>query len=259
MSFLALAESKRYLRVGQSDDDALIQSLIDGVEQWFSAKFSTGLTQATQTDQLDGGGTSLRPYRQPVASVTSITDLVTSNVESSDVYALRAGSAVIRDDGSRRALGRGRLGVAYVFSALFGLGRSVSGEVGNDARSGLALAPTDRGWILLGKIAANLVILGVAQAVTALVFALVFDLSLLPVAPALAGIVLLGSLGLCTVGTFFSAIAVQTRFREVMLPLLLLPVLWPLLSAAVRATTALLAGEPVPPEAIQPVTVGDAT
>ena len=114
MSFLALAESKRYLRVGQSDDDALIQSLIDGVEQWFSAKFSTGLTQATQTDQLDGGGTSLRPYRQPVASVTSITDLVTSNVESSDVYALRADSEVIRDDGSRWALGRGRWSVIYV-------------------------------------------------------------------------------------------------------------------------------------------------
>ncbi len=158
-----------------------------------------------------------------------------------------------------QAMAPGLLWIAYVFSALFGLGRSFSLELENDALSGLALAPTDRGWILLGKVSANLVILGVAQAVTALVFALVFDLSLLPVAPALAGIVVLGSLGLCTVGTFFSAIAVQTRFREVMLPLLLLPVLWPLLSAAVRATTALLAGEPVPSEAIQLLIVSDAT
>ena len=114
MSYLALNEAKRFLRMGNASEDTLIQSMIDGLEEWFSSKFSTGLTQAAQTDLLDGGGTSLRPYRQPVSSVTSITDLVTAAVESSDLYALRVGAEIIRDDASRWARGRGRWSVAYV-------------------------------------------------------------------------------------------------------------------------------------------------
>jgi len=68
------------------------------------------------------------------------------------------------------------------------------------------------------------------------VFGLVFDLDLLPIAGPLLGVLLLGSLGLCSVGTLFAAVAVRTRFREVMLPLLLLPLLIPVLLGAVRAT-----------------------
>lgn len=153
----------------------------------------------------------------------------------------------------------GLLWVAYVLAALFGLGRSFSLELENDALAGLALAPAERGWIFLGKAAANLVILAVAQAVTALAFALVFDLDLAGVAGPFAGLVLLGSLGLCGIGTFFSAISVRTRFREVMLPLLLLPLLVPILSGAVRATTALLETGSVPFEAVQLLLVTDAT
>ena len=75
---------------------------------------------------------------------------------------------------------------------------------------------------------------------TALVFALVFDLDLAAVAGRLAAVVALASVGLCAIGTLSAAVAVRTRFREVMLPLLMLPLLWPLLSAAVRATQQLL-------------------
>jgi len=81
-----------------------------------------------------------------------------------------------------RANAPGLLWVAYVFAALFGLGRAFSLELENDAFSGLALAPADRGWVFLGKAAANLVILGVVQAVTALAFALVFGLELAKIA-----------------------------------------------------------------------------
>jgi heme exporter protein B len=152
----------------------------------------------------------------------------------------------------------GLLWVAYVFAALFGLGRAFSLELENDALSSLALAPSDRGWVFLGKAAANLVILGVTQAVTALAFAVVFDLDLRPVALRLAGVVLLGSLGLCGIGTLFSAIAVRTRFREVLLPLLLLPLLIPVLSGVVRATTELLTQGTLPFEPVQLVLVTDA-
>ena len=158
-----------------------------------------------------------------------------------------------------RANAPGLLWVAYVFASLFGLGRAFSLELENDALSGLALAPADRGWVFLGKAAANLVILGVVQAVTALAFALVFGLELAEIAAPLAAIVLLGSLGLCSIGTLFAAVAVRTRFREVMLPLLLLPLLIPLLSGAVRATSQLLATGTLPWEPIQLLFVTDAT
>jgi heme exporter protein B len=158
-----------------------------------------------------------------------------------------------------RANAPGLLWVAYVFASLFGLGRAFSLELENDAFSGLALAPADRGWVFLGKAAANLVILGVAQAVTALAFALVFGLELAKIAAPLAAIVLLGSLGLCSIGTLFAAVAVRTRFREVMLPLLLLPLLIPLLSGAVRATSQLLATGTLPWEPVQLLLVTDAT
>ncbi len=139
-----------------------------------------------------------------------------------------------------RAYAPGLLWVAYVFAALLGLGRSFAIELENGAIEVLARAPVDRGWVLLGKTLANMLILGVVQAITALVFALFFEMNLLPVALPLAGVVALGSLGLCAVGTFFAAVAVRTRLREVMLPLLALPFYIPVLVAATRATNTLL-------------------
>jgi heme exporter protein B len=156
-----------------------------------------------------------------------------------------------------RGYAPGLLWVAYVFAALLGLGRSFAIELENDAIDGLARAPVDRGWVLLGKTVANLVILGFVQAVTAGVFAVVFEMDLRPVALALVGVVTLGSLGLCSVGTFFSAVAVRTRLREVMLPLLALPFYTPVLVAASRATNALFETGSVSFEPIQFLIVTD--
>jgi heme exporter protein B len=90
------------------------------------------------------------------------------------------------------------------------------------------------------------------------VFGLAFALDLVPVAAPLAGVVALGSLGICSVGTLFSAVAVRTRYREVMLPLLILPLLVPVLLGAVSATASLLQGERVPFASIQLLVVTDA-
>lgn len=157
-----------------------------------------------------------------------------------------------------RALAPGLLWVAYLFAAILGLNRAFSVELENDALSGLAMVPRDRGFVFLGKAAASFTILLVVQAVTALVFAIVFEVGAWRVSPALAGVIALGSLGLCAVGTLFGAIAVRTRFREVMLPLLLLPLLVPVLSGAVRATADVLAGRSPSFEAIQLLIVADA-
>ena len=158
-----------------------------------------------------------------------------------------------------RANAPGLLWVAYVFSAMLGLGRSFAIELENDAISRLARAPADRGWIFLGKIVANFVILGVVQAATAFVFAVFFEMNFLPFAGQLAGVIALGSLGLCSVGTFFAAISVRTRLREVMLPLLVLPFYIPVLSAASRATATLFETGTVPFEPIQFLLVIDAS
>jgi len=157
-----------------------------------------------------------------------------------------------------RELAPGLLWVAYVFAALLGLNRAFALELENDALSALALVPADRGWVFLGKATANFLLLGLVQGVAAVVFALFFDADWRPVAAPLAGVIALGSLGLCSVGTLFGAVAVRTRFREVMLPLLLLPLLVPVVSGAVRATGALLAGGAVPFEPLQLLIVTDA-
>ncbi len=148
--------------------------------------------------------------------------------------------------------------MAYIFAAVLGLNRAFSVELENDALTGLALAPCDRGFIFLGKATANLLILGVVQAITAGVFAIVFELEGFHQVGRLAGIVALGSIGLCSVGTLFGAIAVRTRFREVMLPLLLLPLLIPVLSGSVRATSDLLLRGHVEIEPLQLLLVADA-
>ena len=121
----------------------------------------------------------------------------------------------------------GLLWVAYLFAGVLGLNRAFATELENEALSLLALAPVERGWIFLGKALASLLLLLVVQAATAVAFALAFDLDLWPVAGRLALVAALGAAGLCSVGTLFSAIAVRTQYREVMLPLLLLPAAGP--------------------------------
>ncbi len=151
----------------------------------------------------------------------------------------------------------GLLWIAYVFAALLGLNRSFALELENDAMAAMALAPVDRGWIFLGKAAANFILFALVQAITAGIFALVFHMDLLAIALKLAGVVALGSLGITALGTLFAAISVRTRFREIMLPLLLLPLLMPILIGAVGATSALLRTGNAPFHAIQLLIVTD--
>ena len=159
--------------------------------------------------------------------------------------------------GGLEANAPGLLWVAYLFASILGLNRAFALELENEALSGLALAPVDRGWLFLGKACASFALICIAEAVTAVAFALVFDLDLIPVALPLAAIVALGTAGVCSAGTLFAAMTVRTRFREVLLPILLLPALFPVLSGAVRGTAAALAGEGVVFDALQLLIVVD--
>jgi heme exporter protein B len=154
-----------------------------------------------------------------------------------------------------QVLAPGVLWVIYLFAALLGIGRTFTAELENDALTALALAPGTRGWIFVGKAAASLVLVGAVQALTAGVFTIFFRLDWLAHAGALALVVGLADVAICSVGTLFSAMSVRSRFREVLLPVLLIPSLIPVLAAAVRATTTILAGEALGLAAVQPLIV----
>lgn len=134
----------------------------------------------------------------------------------------------------------GLLWIVGLFAALLGLNRSFSIELENDTLSALALAPGDRGFVFLGKAAANWIFLFAVQIVVFAFTALAFSIEVGHAALPFLVVAALGSLGLAALGTLFAAIAVRTRFREVMLPLLALPLWIPILLAAVAATRGLL-------------------
>jgi len=151
----------------------------------------------------------------------------------------------------------GLLWVAFVFAAMLGLNRSFAVELENDALSALALAPEDRGAIFLGKALATFVLTVAVQAVTAAVFALAFGLDWSDRIPGLAAVIALGTAGISAVGTLLSAMAVRSRFRDLLLPILLPPFLFPILAGCVRATQAVASGAPAPFDALQLLIVID--
>lgn len=135
----------------------------------------------------------------------------------------------------------GVLWVAISFSGVLGLNRSFVLEKDKGSLEGLLLTPVDRSAIYFGKMIANLAFMLVVEAFLTPLCMVLFDVPLLT-APILL-IVLLGTIGLAAVGTIFAALSVNTRAREVLLPILLLPVMVPVLIAGVRAVGGLLDGD----------------
>lgn len=135
----------------------------------------------------------------------------------------------------------GILWVAFTFGGVLGLNRSMGLEKESGGMQALMLAPVGRDVIFFGKMLGNLLFMLLIELAAFPVFAVLYNFSLL--IPGLLPVALLTTLGIAAVGTLFSAIAVNTRSREVMLPLLFLPVIAPALIAAVEASSAALQGE----------------
>ncbi|MGA8073589.1 MAG: heme exporter protein CcmB [Candidatus Acidiferrales bacterium] len=143
-----------------------------------------------------------------------------------------------------RRFGPGLLWIALLFAGSLMLQPSFAREHANDTLDALCLAPVSPFAILLGKIAANFIFLSACELLLLPVFAVLYNVALLPVLGRLVIVLMLGTFGLTVTGTVFSAVAAQARMRELLLPLLLLPVLVPLLLAAVEATAGLFAETP---------------
>lgn len=138
------------------------------------------------------------------------------------------------------AVGPGVLWVGITFAAVLGLNRSFIIEKDNLALDGLLLTPVSRDALLLGKALGNFLFILAAQVMILPSFTALFNVNVLK--PEVGVIAVLTTLGLSTVGTVFSAVAVNTRAREVLLPLLFLPLVAPLLIAAVEATIEITGG-----------------
>ncbi|MBI2965516.1 MAG: heme exporter protein CcmB [Chloroflexi bacterium] len=137
-------------------------------------------------------------------------------------------------------VGPGILWVAIAFAGVIGLNRSFVLEKERDALDGLMLAPVSRDGLFLGKTLGNAIFMLVAQAVLIPVFAALFDVDILRFE--IGVIAAMTTLGFAGAGTVFAAMAINTRSREIMLPVLFLPAISPLLIAAVEATAGVATG-----------------
>jgi heme exporter protein B len=139
----------------------------------------------------------------------------------------------------------GLLWLAIVFGGLLTVARLHQLEADDGALDELARYPVERRAIYLGKAIAGLGAMLVLGGLLLPVVAILYGIDLVGAAPALVLTLVLGAIGFAAVGTFYAGVTVRLRAREVMLPLLVLPVIAPLLLAAVKATAAALGGDPL--------------
>ena len=135
----------------------------------------------------------------------------------------------------------GILWVTFAFAGVLSLNRSSIPEKEEGCLEGLLACPVGREAIYLGKMLSSFIFMLVVEAITLPVFALLFNLPVL--SPEIITITVLATLGFVAVGTLFSALAVNTKAREMILPILFLPIAVPVIISAVKATELALAGD----------------
>ncbi|MFI5059030.1 MAG: heme exporter protein CcmB [Candidatus Acidiferrales bacterium] len=143
-----------------------------------------------------------------------------------------------------RRFGPGLLWLAFLFAASLMLQPCFLREQNNDTLSALRLSVEDPFAIFLAKLAANTLFLLLTEFLLLPIFSVLYNVAVLPVLGWLIFVFFLGSLGVSIAGTALSAISAQARMRELLLPLLLLPLLTPVLVASTEVTKALLDPSP---------------
>jgi heme exporter protein B len=137
----------------------------------------------------------------------------------------------------------GALWLAILFAGVLAFNRSYQVELESGALDELLQYPGARWTIFAGKFISNLIFVGLMLAIVVAVGIVLFQIRIPSAWPMLLVTLLLGIVGLVTLGTFYAAMASRTRAREVLLPLLLFPMLVPVLLAAISASKALLGGD----------------
>jgi heme exporter protein B len=132
------------------------------------------------------------------------------------------------------------LWVTFAFAGTLGLNRSMAIEKDRGCLDGLLLAPVDRSAIYFGKVIGNLIFMFIVEFIVLPVYSVLYNTNLFN--PGLIFVIVLGSIGYVSVGTLLSTMAVHTRTRDVLLPILLFPVAIPVLIAAVKASGGYIQG-----------------
>jgi heme exporter protein B len=140
----------------------------------------------------------------------------------------------------REKVTAGVLWATFAFAGTLGLNRSIAIEKDRGCMDGLLLAPVDRAAIYFGKVISNLIFMLIVEVIVLPLYGILYGVNLFQ--PGLLGVILLGSIGYTAVGTLISTMTVQTRMRDVLLPILLFPVAIPVLLAAVKASNGFLSG-----------------
>ena len=146
---------------------------------------------------------------------------------------------------SSRDIAPGAIWVTFTFASMLGLNRAFMIEREQRALDGILLTPAPRTAVFWGKFIANLAFVGSIQAVSLPLFVLFYDVPVWIRLPELVLVIVMSTVAFVAVGTLLSAMAVRTRYAELMLPLLLLPFLVPPLVGGVQATARLLDGRPL--------------
>jgi len=141
---------------------------------------------------------------------------------------------------TRQSVTAGVLWSTFAFAGTLGLNRSMAIEKDRGCLDGLLLAPVDRSAIYFGKVISNLAFMLIVEVVVLPIYSVLYNINLFN--PGLLVVILLGSIGYVAVGTLLATMAIETRARDVLLPILMLPVVFPLLLAAIRASNGFLSG-----------------
>lgn len=144
-----------------------------------------------------------------------------------------------------REIAGGLLWLVFAFAGVLVLNRSFARELPNDCLEALISSPVPGAALFLGKALANYVLLVAIEAACLPVFGVFYNVTWYSQPGQLTVVLLLATWGVTVVGTVFSALTVNLRLREVMLPMLVYPVLIPCLMAAMQLTTTLIAGDPI--------------
>ena len=144
-----------------------------------------------------------------------------------------------------RGIAGGLLWLAFLFASVLGLNQSFARATANGCLDGLRLIPVEAGALYAGMLLSNFVFLLLAEAVLLPVFGVFFNLNLWARPAELALVLFLGTWGVASLGTILAAVSANTRIRELLLPLFLLPLAVPVLVVAIEATSLLIAGRPL--------------
>jgi len=134
------------------------------------------------------------------------------------------------------------LWISIIFVGTLGLSRTFAIEKENSAITGILLSPIDRSMLYLSKVISNLIYILITQFLLLFLFMVLFNINIRGEVGLLIIVMILGAIGFSTLGTLFSTMAINTKLRELLLPVILFPVIIPVIINAVRATSIIFNG-----------------